>query len=175
MIDRAPPEAADSDLVVMGRVSGVFGVRGWVKIRSYTRERASILDYDRWMVRLEDGWRDFGLAEGRVHGAGLVARLEGVAERDAAAALVGADIAVPKSQLPVLEGSEYYWAQLEGMKVVNAQGIELGMVSNLFETGANDVMVVVGERERLIPFVRGVVQKIDLAGGTMCVDWDADF
>ncbi len=175
MADRTPPETADSGLVVLGHIIGVYGVRGWVKVRSHTRDRASILDYDHWMLRLEDGWREFSVAEGRVHGAGLVARLEGIAERSAAAALVGTDIAVRRSELPALEGGSYYWSQLEGMRVVNVQGIELGSVSNLFETGANDVMVVTGERERLIPFVRGVVQSVDLAGGTMRVDWDADF
>lgn len=175
MADRVPPETADSELVVMGRVIGVYGVRGWVKVRSHTRDRAGILDYDRWLVRRADQWQEFGLAEGRVHGAGLVARLEGITERSAAATLVGADIAVRKSQLPAPEGGAYYWTQLEGMKVINVQGVELGKVSGLFETGANDVMVVIGERERLIPFVRGVIKKVDLAAGTMHVDWDADF
>lgn len=175
MADQAPPGAADSGLVILGRIIGVYGVRGWVKVRSHTRERADILGYDRWMLRFEDGWREYCLAEGRVHGAGLVARLEGIADRDAAAALVGTDIAVYKSQLPALERGAFYWAQLEGLKVVNMQGIDLGTVRNLFETGANDVMVVLGERERLIPFVRGVVQKVDLVAGTVVVDWDADF
>ena len=88
---------------------------------------------------------------------------------------MGTDIAVYKSQLPALERGAFYWAQLEGLKVVNIQGVELGKVRNLFETGANDVMVVLGDRERLIPFVRSVVQKVDLAAGALIVDWDADF
>ena len=175
MVDREPSEAAESGLVVMGRIVGVHGVRGWVKVRSHTRERTGILDYDHWTLRLGDCWREFGLAEGRVQGAGLVARLEGCADRDAAAVLVGADIAVRRSQLPVLESGTYYWAQLEGLKVVNVQGVEFGRVSGMIETGANDVMVVTGGRERLIPFVRGVVQTVDLDAGTLCVDWDADF
>ncbi len=175
MTDRVPPEAADSGLVVMGRVTGVHGVRGWVKVRSHTRERAGVLDYDTWMLRLEDRWREFRLAEGHIQGAGLVARLEGVADRDAAAGLVGADIAVRRSQLPPVAPGTYYWAQLEGLNVINSHGVELGRVQGLFETGANDVMVVTGTRERLIPFVPGVVQKVDLAAGILHVDWDAEF
>ena len=175
MASRAVPGTADNGLVILGRVVGLYGVRGWVKVKSHTRERADILDYDRWMLRLGDEWREFGLAEGRLHGSGLVAQLEGITDRDAAATLVGADIAVHRSQLPALQPGSYYWAQLEGLKVVNIQGVELGEVKNLFETGANDVMVVLGDRERLIPFVPSVVQKVDLAAGTLIVDWDADF
>jgi len=175
MSDQAPPNAADCGLVIMGRVIGVYGVRGWVKVKSHTRERADILDYDLWMLRLQDVWCEFRIAEGRIHGAGLVARLEGFADREAAVTLMGADIAVRTAQLPVLERGAYYWAQLEGLTVVNLQGVGFGTVSNLFETGANDVMVVRGERERLIPYVRDVVREVDLAARTVIVDWDADF
>ncbi len=159
----------------MGRIAGVYGLHGWVKVISHTRERAGILGYRQWMVRLAEGWREFRLAGGRIQGTAVVAQLEGITDRDAAAALVGADIAVPRSQLPPLGHGTYYWTQLEGLGVVNAEGVELGRVSSLFETGANDVMVVTGDRERLIPFVRGVVLEVDLAGGTIRVDWDPGF
>ncbi|MHB8454468.1 MAG: ribosome maturation factor RimM [Acidiferrobacterales bacterium] len=175
MADQAPPDTADKGLVIMGRISGLFGVRGWLKVKSHTRQRADILDYRCWLLRLKEGWKEFSLTEGRIHGPGLVVQLEGIADRDAAATLVGADIAVHESRLPAPDSGQYYWAQLEGLEVVNSQGVGLGTVRNLFETGANDVMVVVGERERLVPFVRGVVRRVDLAAGTVLVDWDADF
>lgn len=161
--------------VVMGRVTGLFGVRGWVKVHSHTREKADLLRYRRWLLKTSSGWREHEVAEGREHGAGLVARLAGFEDRDQAATLVGLDIGIYASDLPALPAGEYYWAQLEGLRVLNEQGVELGRVSHLFETGANDVIVVRAERERLIPYIRGVVKKVDIAAGEIHVDWDADF
>lgn len=160
----------------MGRVVGLFGVKGWVKIYSYTRPREAILKYRSWRLRLAGDWRQFELAEGHTQGRGVVARLEGIEDRDAASALVGADIAVERARLPKLAPGEYYWAELEGLKVVNLEGMELGTVSHLFETGgANDVMVVVGERERLVPYTAQAIREVDLYRGIIRVDWDKDF
>ena len=164
------------DLVVIGRISGLYGVRGWVRVYSYTAPRAAILDLTPWTVRRGDGWSPWALAEGREHGKGVVVRLDGIEDRDAAAGLIGADIAVRRDQLPNLDPGEYYWTDLEGLRVRTVDGRDLGIVDHLFETGANDVIVVRGERERLIPFVKGqVVRRIDLSGGEMEVDWDPDF
>lgn len=160
--------------VAVGRIVGLFGVRGWVKVHSYTRPREAILQYSPWQVELAGAWRSFGVAEGRRQGKGIVARLEGYSDRDSAAALIGAEIAIAASQLPEAGEGEYYWAELEGMRVVNLAGQELGRVSYLFETGANDVLVVQGERERLIPFGKGIVQEVDRAAGVIRVDWDAE-
>ena len=113
--------------------------------------------------------------EGRRQGRGIVVHLMGYDDREQATALVGADIAVPRTQLPRLKKGEYYWSQLQGLRVTNLQGVELGRVSHLFETGSNDVLVVAGEREYLIPYLPDVVQAIDLDAGTLSVDWDADF
>jgi 16S rRNA processing protein RimM len=159
-------------LVTLGRIVGLFGIRGWVKVHSETRPREEILQYSPWQVRLRGQWREIALAEGRCQGPGIVARLEGYSDRNQAQELVGAEIAVRREQLPPVKAGEYYWAQLEGLKVVNLQGVELGVVSHLFETGSNDVLVVKGERERLIPFTKYAVHEVDLERGVIRVDWD---
>jgi 16S rRNA processing protein RimM len=167
---------APADFVLMGRIDGLFGVKGWVKVHSYTRPRAAILEYDSWQLNGVAGWREVKVAEGRMQGAGVIARLEGIEDRNAAADLVGVEIAIARSQLPKLKRGEHYWADLEGLKVVNLEGAELGTVSYLFDTaGANDVMVVQGERERLIPYLATVIREVDLDGGIIRVDWDKDF
>ncbi len=161
-------------LLMLGRIIGLFGVRGWIKVHSDTRPREGILTYSPWRLQLHGQWREMALVEGRRQGPGVVARLEGVTDRDQAAALVGATIAVRIEQLPALRQGEHYWAELEGLKVVNREGVELGAVSHLFETGANDVMVVKGDRERLIPFTRHVVDEVDIKAGWIRVDWDPE-
>ena len=165
------------EFVILGRVSGVHGVRGWVKVYAETREREGILAYNPWYLREVSGWQPRQLLEGRVQGSGLVvARLEGIESIDQARALIDAEIAVKREQLPRLKRGEYYWSDLEGLRVVNLEGIEFGTVSHLFETGANDVLVVRdGERERLIPFTKDAVKKVDLATREIRVDWDPDF
>lgn len=160
--------------VAVGRIAGVFGVGGWVKIYSYTRPRETILRYNPWQLCIDDVWRERRLVEGRRQGNGIVARIAGCEDRDAAAALVGAEIAIAAAQMPALPEREYYWADLEGLRVVNLAGRELGRVSHLFETGANDVLVVRGERERLIPFGKDVIHEVDLDAGVLRVDWDID-
>ncbi len=159
----------------MGKIIGLFGVRGWVKVYSHTRPKEAILAYRPWLVRRKNEWLEVDLAEGRVQGRGLVVRLEGYAGRDQAAELVGADVALKLSQLPEPRKGEYYWAQLVGLRVVNLEDEELGTVSHLFETGANDVLVVKqGRRERLIPFTKHAVLGVDLDSGVIRVDWEKD-
>ena len=168
-----PPDARR---VVIGRVIGPHGVRGWVKVLSYTEPRTNILDFASWQLRCEEGWRVFTLAETHAHGGRVLVRLDEVGDREAAAALAGSEIAVMRSDLPATDEGEYYWSDLEGMRVCNLEGRELGRVVYLFATGANDVMVLKGERERLVPFVHGtVVKEVDLTSGEIRVDWDAEF
>lgn len=165
-----------SGLVIVGRVSGLFGVRGWLKIFSYTEPRENIVEYSPWLLKTGDQWHKFEIESGRGHGKGVVVKFVGYDDRDAAALLIGRDIAVTREQLGEPDAGEYYWADLEGLRVVNLEGVELGVVDHLFATGANDVVVVRGERERLLPFVRGdVIRNIDLQRGVMEVDWDPDF
>lgn len=173
--EQAPAQGDESGWVVLGRISGLFGVKGWVKVYSHTSPRDNILDYPVWHLRLSGRWERFELEQGQVHGKGIVAKLSGCDDRDRAAELMKADIAVGREQLPATEANEYYWGDLEGLQVVTLGGQTLGQVDHLFETGANDVMVLKGERQRLLPFVENVITSVDLAGGVIVVDWDPDF
>lgn len=162
--------------VVLGRVRGAHGVKGWLRVQPFTQARETLLEYPRWMLGSGDEWGDYRLELGSPHGSGLLIRLEGVADRDAAQGLAGRDVAVWRDELPGLGPGEFYWSDLEGLAVVTGDGIHLGVVERLFETGANDVVVVAGERERLIPFIRDdVVCRIDLEAGVMEVNWDPEF
>lgn len=159
-------------LLVLGRIAGLYGVRGWVRVFSETDPRDNILRYSPWCL----GDARHEVAEGRVHGKGLVARLVGCDDRDQAALLVGQPIAIRRDQLPPPRPDEFYWADLEGLEVRTRDGVDLGTVDHLFATGANDVLVVRGERERLVPFIWGqVVEDVDFAAGVLRVDWDPDF
>ncbi len=167
---------SDDEMIILGRVSGLFGVKGWVKVYSHTSPRQGILGYKTWYLMQNDGWQRHTLAAGQAHGKGVVAKLAGYDDRDQAATLIGIDIAVKREQLPKLAPGEYYWSDLEGLRVETVDGVDLGVVSHLFETGANDVLVVKGERERLIPYTRGeAIKEVDLQTGRIIVDWDPDF
>ena len=162
--------------VVLGEFAGVYGVKGWLRIRSYTQPIENILDYATWLIGGGADWEETELAEGRPHGNGLIARIAGIDDRDVAARLVGQQIAVPRDALPAVGEDEYYWSDLEGLRVETIAGVVLGDVDHLIETGANDVIVVRGDRERLIPFVRPeVVREVDLGAKRIRVDWDPDF
>jgi len=152
-------------------------VRGWVKVFSHTQPRENILSYATWYLKRQGAWVEAVLEEGRPQGKGIVAKLKGYDDRDAAAALMETTVAIRREQLPQAVPGEYYWADLQGLKVSNLDGVELGIVDHLMTTGANDVLVVMqGKTERLIPFIQGqFVKNIDLAGGEMTVDWDPDF
>ena len=166
-----------SRLVIIGRVAGVYGVRGWVKVLSSMEPPEAMLDHPSWRLRRGGSeWRIMTLVEGRSHGKGILAHLESCDDRDVARALIGAEIAVPRSELPDPEPNRFYWADLEGLTVRTVAGVALGVVDHLLETGANDVLVVKGERERLIPYIRdAVVIEVDLDQGMILVDWDPEF
>jgi 16S rRNA processing protein RimM len=166
----------DEQVILVGRISGLYGVHGWVRVYSYTEPREEILRYAPWHLRQEGCWLPWALRQGRLQGKGIVAALEGIDDRDTAARWIGCDIAIWREQLPALKAGEYYWADLVGLDVFTEQGMLLGQIKRLFETGANDVLVVQGERERLIPFLPGaVVKEVDLQQGTLTVAWDPDF
>ena len=162
--------------IVIGKVGSPFGVKGWIKLLSWIEPREEIADYSPWQIRQGEGWKDWKVAEFRPHGKGLAARLVGLDDRDEAAALMGADIAVWRDQLGEPEPGQYYWADLVGLEVRHAEGQSFGKVDGLMATGSNDVLVVKGERERLIPFIQDqVVKSVDLDAGIITVDWDPDF
>ena len=162
--------------VLVGRVSTFFGLQGGLKIHSYTEPRENIVNYSPWQIKHNSEWVSYALQSGRRHGKTVVAQLCGIEDRDQAATLVGADIAVWRSQLPAVAEDEYYWSDLVDLNVVTTDGVALGKVDHLIETGANDVLVLSGERERLIPYVFGsVVLSVDLEAREIQVDWDPDF
>jgi 16S rRNA processing protein RimM len=160
--------------VSLGRISGVHGVKGWVKIHSMTEPREAIFDYQPWL--LGPDLEKVRVREGRKHGKHLIALLEEVNDRDQAESLVNREIAAFRDQFPELPDNEFYWADLIGLRVTLPDGKELGTIRDMLATGANDVMVVHGERELLIPFVLGpYVKNVDLDRGLVTVDWDPDF
>lgn len=164
--------------VLVGRIVGLYGVQGWLKIESWTEPRTRIFDYQPWLLTAAPGTEvEVSGIKGRPQGKGLICFVPGTDDRDKAAALVGQDIFIARELLPPPDKDEYYWVDLEGLEVVTTEGVSLGRVSHLFATGANDVVVVRdGERERLIPFVQGTyVRSVDLSGGRMVVDWDPEF
>ena len=152
-------------------------MHGWVKIYSDSQPKQNILTYKTLYLKQNGEWVTWQLERGRTHGNTLVAKLSGCNDRESARALMGADIAVKRSQLSdSLEKGEYYWTDLTGLTVINREGNVLGTVDYLFETGSNDVMAVKGERERLIPYIwQQVVLEVDLSNGRMIVDWDKEF
>ncbi|HMU90918.1 MAG: ribosome maturation factor RimM [Pseudomonadales bacterium] len=168
--------------VVLGKVSTAFGIKGWVKIHSYTEPPENLLHYPQlWRVTAQ-GRQKIDLVEAKVQGRGLIGRFADCDDRDQALGYAGDELAVPATALPELEAGDYYWHQLEGMRVINRQGELLGWVDRLFETGANDVVVVrpgegsIDERERLIPYLpERVVIRVDLEQAELHVDWPADF
>ncbi|TBW57839.1 ribosome maturation factor RimM [Marinobacter halodurans] len=174
--------AEQSQETVIGRITSVFGVKGWVKVYSYTAPMEGILEYRNWHVRQGGKRIRLEVSEGKRHGPGIVVRLKGVDDRDVARSYCGLDITVPTEDLPELPAGEYYWRQLEGLRVETPGGACLGVVKNLMETGANDVIVVrptadsMDNRERLIPYLPDqVILRIDLDAGVMVADWDPEF
>lgn len=159
----------------MGRIAAPFGVKGWVKVQLFCEDPASLLDLDAWRVGRAEKQRDYPVEAAQDHGGGLVAKFAGIDERDAAFALRGLEISIPRSELPAPAEGEYFWSDLIGLAVVNKEGVVLGKIDSLMETGAHDVMVVKGAREHLIPFVAQFVGEVDLAGGKLEVDWGEDF
>ena len=162
--------------VTLGRIAGPFGVKGWVKVKSYTEPEEGILRYREWHVDVpRSGRRILRPLEGRRHGHLVVARLEGIDDRDAAAGLSRCEVSVPRSALPPVAKGEFYRADLVGLEVVTTEGHPLGRLDHFVETPANPVMVVVGERERWLPLVPRHLRSVDLEAGRIEVDWDPDF
>jgi 16S rRNA processing protein RimM len=170
--------SASSDrLILVGRIVGLHGVAGEVKLESYTEPRTQIFRYQPWLLTSATGQREISGCRGREQGKGVVASLPNVTDRDQAALLVGYEIKVKRSVLPKPKADEYYWVDLEGLEVVTIEGVSLGRISHLLSTGANDVMVVKdNERERLLPFILDqYVKTVDFDTGRVTVDWDPEF
>ncbi|GAB4391251.1 MAG: ribosome maturation factor RimM [Gammaproteobacteria bacterium] len=184
-----------SQLITIGRIKTVFGVKGWLKVHSYTDPISNLSHYNPWHIQLRNEWHTIIPEECRVHGQTILAKLPHCDDRDMALQYCGAEIAIERSQLPAPNADEYYWHDLEGLRVLNRQGIELGVIDYLFSSGANDIIVVQAPdddssasqnttnkprksaaKQHLIPFIREqFVIAIDLSQRTMLVDWDPDF
>lgn len=176
------PTVAGEELTILGKITTAFGVKGWVKVYSYTDPITNILDYPTWQVCVNGQWKKFKVENSQLQTKGLAVALAGINDRDAALALGQSDIAVFTSELPELDEDEHYWFQLEGLNVVNTQDELLGQVKELLESGGgNQVLVVkacegsIDQQERLIPYVSAIVLEVDLEQQRILVDWQADF
>ncbi len=173
-----------SKLVNVGRITAVYGIKGWVKVHSYTEPQENLFSYHPWLLKTKHGVKKIEIDDARPHGNAFVAHIVGVDDRDLALEYTAADIAIERDLLPELDDGEYYWSQLEGLVVISCyEGKEqrLGVVSKIMETGANDVLVVtadadsIDKRERLIPYVpEQFVVSVDLVAGEMRVHWDPE-
>lgn len=203
--DSVPPEAPETspeehtERILLGHITGVHGLKGWVKVHSDTSPRENIVKYPLWWLQQSSQWSSINVISGRPQGKTIIAQLEGVDTPEQAQALVGATIAIDRSAMPPSGPGEYYWADLTGMQVKTIDGLLLGPVSRLFETGANDVLVVSDERSRrdggseeggsreghireghsrevLVPWlVPDVITDVDMASRIITIDWDPDF
>lgn len=172
-------ESDAGDFIPVGKISGVFGVKGWLKVFSFTDPRDNILNYKPLYMKRQGQWVKIDVTGGKLQGKAVVMGIKQVTDRNMALPLMGAEIAIERAQLKATAEDEYYWADLIGLNVVNQQGIDLGRVDNLLETGANDVLVVKAadnETELLIPLVFDeVVMQVDLQNHKIVVDWQADY
>ena len=167
----------------VGKLGSTYGIRGWLRIYSSTEQAESIFDYQPWFLKIKGRWQPTELENWRHHNHELIVKLKGVDDREAAQILANVEIGVDLSVFPTLEEGDYYWHDLIGCAVVNLDGYAMGTVTEMMETGSNDVLVVkanvkdaFGKQERLIPFLyEQVVKRVDLATKTITVDWDAGF
>lgn len=166
----------EEDYLHIGKISSVFGIKGYVKVFSFTDDRASILQYSPWLLKKAGQSQRLEVVTGQLQGKAVIALLRGITERNQAESLIGWDIYIAKAQLPPAGQGEYYWSDLIGLQVTNLQGVDFGKVTSLLETGANDVLLISGERQRAVPFLQQqTIKNIDLVTKTLQVDWDADF
>ena len=162
--------------IIIGQCCGIHGVRGWVKIFSYSRPREQIFSYKSWLIKLGSEWQEYKVVQTNSQGKNLIARLDGIEDREKARIFVGSDIAILREQLPQLPAGEYYLRDLISLQVVDLAGNSLGIVVDIKETGANDVLVVQGDQELLIPLlIDRVVKRIDKQQGQILLDWDPEY
>jgi 16S rRNA processing protein RimM len=168
-------EAPAERLVILGKIGGAFGVQGWVKVSSFTEPPENILDYGVWQVGRAGRWQPVEVEDGRVTGKGVLAKLAGIDSPEEARIQAGAEIAVPRSELPPPARGEYYWSDLEGLEAVTREGELLGRVDHFRGTPAGNMVVVRGAREHWIPFVSDRIVSVDLEAGRIVFDWGLDY
>lgn len=183
MMSKQHAAAAPVDPIVLGKLGSSYGIRGWLRVFSSTEESDGIFDYQPWFIKQAGQWQQLEIESWRHHNQDMIIKLKGVDDRDTANQLTNSEIMVDASQLPSLEEGDYYWKDLIGCQVVTTAGYNLGKVSELMETGSNDVLVIqanlkdaFGVKERLVPFLDGqVIKKVDLTTRTIEVEWDPGF
>ncbi len=160
---------------MVGKISGLFGVNGWVKIFSHTQPRKNILSYQPWHIQKDGQWQMLNVIKGREQGKTIVVQLKDINDREQARSMIGVDVYIEKSQLPELPQGEYYWEDLIGLEVINQENVILGKVSNLVDTGSNNVLIVNGNKEHWVPYIEPFLINVDLDKQQIIVDWDKDF
>ena len=164
------------EIVVMGKVLVPYGINGWVKVYSFTEKLESFLTYKKlFLSKDQKNWLEIKVKDIKVHGKSIIAKFSEIADRTQADSYRNYLIGVPKDCLPQLNEDEYYWNDIIGFEVLNLQNFSFGLVDTYIETGANDVIVVKGDRERLIPYTSMTVLKVDTIKDKIIVDWDEDF
>ncbi|MDT7047696.1 ribosome maturation factor RimM [Providencia stuartii] len=175
--------ATPTNPIVLGKLGAAYGIRGWLKVFSSTEHAESIFDYQPWFIQRSGQWQHIELEDWKHHNKDIILKLKGVDDRDAATLLTNFEIVVDSAQLPELDNNEYYWKDLMGCQVVTLQGYNLGTITDMMETGSNDVIMIkanlkdaFGIKERLVPFLDGqVIKKVDLKSKLIEVDWDPGF
>lgn len=162
-------------MVVLGRIVAPYGIKGWIKIQPFTEAVGTLLDHTEWWLSEAGDWRAVEPESGRVHGATILAKFPGIETPEQAVRLKGTEVGIPRSALPPVAEDEFYWTDLEGMQVANTDGVALGEVDSLMDNGVHGILVVRGDRERLIPFVPAYVIEVDREGRRILVDWGADY
>ncbi len=176
-------ETMSEDMIVVGKFGATYGIRGWLKVFSYTDNTESIFDYTPWFIKQGEKWVEYKVESWKRHNKGLVVKLEGLDVREEAQLMTNFEISINPAVLPELPSDEFYWRDLIGMHVVTDKGYDLGEVTDLLETGSNDVLVIkanlkdaFGQKERLIPFLEEqVIKNIDREAQRIEVDWDPGF
>lgn len=160
-----------AERILLGKIVGVFGIKGWLKVHSYTDPKENIFSYETLLLKEKSGWQTIKLQDGKVHGKGLVVKLKEIDDRTKAETYLGSEIYVNREQMEVLSADEYYWHDLIDCEVINAQDIRLGKVKRLMETGANDVLVL-KPNDRLLPYIwQQVIKSVDVKEKVIRVDW----
>jgi 16S rRNA processing protein RimM len=169
--------------ITLGKMGAVYGIKGWLKIHSFTDEPDAILDYFPWSLKLGNNVQTVEITDWRKHNKGLIVKVAGIDDRDESQALVGSEILTSEAALPELPQGDFYWRDLIGLSVVTNKGYDLGVVTDMMETGANDVLVVkanlndgFSKKERLIPYLfEQVIESVSIENKQICVDWDPGF
>lgn len=172
-----------TEKVILGKIGAPYGIKGWLKLTAYTDDPQGIFDYDSLLIQVNGQWQSKPVAQWRRHNNGIVLKFEAVDDRESAQQYTHAEIAVLVEDLPELAEDEFYWRDLIGLSVINESGYQMGQVTDMLETGSNDVLVIkakpndaFGKTERLIPFItEQFVKEINQQDKTMLVDWDPGF